>query len=66
MYPQEVIDRYRKVATASVADAVDKVTVKRGFLDESIKPRINEKGIVGPADGSKPREVLVNNFEKPA
>lgn len=49
MYSQDVIKRYRKVATASVADAVDKVTGKRGFLDQSIKPRINEKGIVGPA-----------------
>lgn len=49
MYSEELIKRYRKVATASVADAVDKITGKRGFLDGSIKPRINEKGIVGPA-----------------
>lgn len=49
MYSKEIIERYRKVATASVADAVDKVTGKRGFMDSTIKPRINEKGIVGPA-----------------
>lgn len=49
MYSEEMIERYRKVATASVADAVDKVSGKRGFMDYSIKPRINEKGIVGPA-----------------
>ncbi len=49
MYSKELIERYRKVATASVADAVDKVAGKRGFMDFSIKPRINEKGIVGPA-----------------
>ena len=49
MYSKELIERYRKVATASVADAVDTVAGKRGFMDFSIKPRINEKGIVGPA-----------------
>ncbi len=49
MYSKELIERYRKVATASVADAVDKVAGKRGFMDFSIKPRINDKGIVGPA-----------------
>ncbi len=49
MYSKELIERYRKVATASVADAVDKVVGKRGFMDFSIKPRINDKGIVGPA-----------------
>ena len=49
MFSKEMIERYRKVATASVADAVDKVTGKRGYMDSTIKPRINEKGIVGPA-----------------
>lgn len=45
----ELIARYRKVATASVADAVDKVCGKRGYLDSAVKPRINEKRICGPA-----------------
>ncbi len=49
MYSEDLIERYRKVATASVADAVDKIVGKRGYLDYSIKPRINDKGIVGPA-----------------
>ncbi|MEW6264764.1 MAG: RraA family protein [Thermodesulfobacteriota bacterium] len=38
-----------KVATASVSDAVDKIAGRRGFMDESIKPRINDQKIVGPA-----------------
>lgn len=44
-----LIERFRKVATASVADAVDKVCGRRGYLDRAIKPRINEKRICGPA-----------------
>jgi len=46
---KELVAGFRKVATASVADAVDKVAGKAGFLSEGIKPRINEKKIVGPA-----------------
>ena len=46
---QDLIAGFREVATASVADAVDKVAGKTGFLDAAIKPRINEKKIVGPA-----------------
>lgn len=46
---KELVAGFREVATASVADAVDKVAGKTGFLPESIKPRINEKKIVGPA-----------------
>ena len=49
MYSTSIIDRFRKVATASVADAVDKIVGRRGYMDYTIKPRINEKGIVGPA-----------------
>lgn len=45
----ELIARFRKVATASVADAVDKVAGRRGYMDHQIKPRINDKKIVGPA-----------------
>jgi 4-hydroxy-4-methyl-2-oxoglutarate aldolase len=37
------------VAVASVADAVDKVCGKRGYMDATIKPRINDKRVVGPA-----------------
>jgi 4-hydroxy-4-methyl-2-oxoglutarate aldolase len=44
-----IIERFRKVATASVADAVDKVCGKRGYLDSPVKPQINDKRIVGPA-----------------
>ena len=45
----ELIAGFRGVATASVADAVDKITGRRGFMDECIKPRINDHKIVGPA-----------------
>ena len=45
----DLVARFRKVATASAADAVDKVCGKRGYLDSAIKPRINDKKIVGPA-----------------
>lgn len=46
---EQLIEGYRKVATASVADAVDKISGKRGFLDYEIKPRVNGRKIVGPA-----------------
>ncbi|MBK0394586.1 RraA family protein [Ramlibacter algicola] len=49
MTQQELVEGFRSVATASVADAVDKVCGKRGYMDSTIKPRINEKRIVGPA-----------------
>lgn len=45
----ELIAGFRQVATASVADAVDKVAGRRGYMDHQIKPRINDKKIVGPA-----------------
>ncbi|HEX7007344.1 MAG TPA: RraA family protein [Alphaproteobacteria bacterium] len=46
---EELVAGFRAVATASVADAVDKVAGHRGYMDECIKPRINDKKIVGPA-----------------
>lgn len=49
MNTQDLVAGFRDVATASVADAVDKISGKTGFLPPSIKPRINEKKIVGPA-----------------
>lgn len=45
----ELIEGFNKVAVASVADAVDKICGKRGYMDCEIKPRINEKRICGPA-----------------
>lgn len=46
---QELIAGFRETATASVADAVDKITGRKGYLDQAIKPRINDRKIVGPA-----------------
>jgi len=46
---QEIVKGFREVATASVADAVDKLAGKRGYMDHPIKPRINDKRVVGPA-----------------
>lgn len=49
MQQQELIDAFGKVAVASVADAVDKVCGRRGYLSSLIKPRINDQRICGPA-----------------
>jgi regulator of RNase E activity RraA len=46
---RDLVEGFGKVATASVADAVDKICGKRGYMDSDIKPRINDKRIVGPA-----------------
>jgi len=46
---QDIVNGFEGVATASVADAVDKLAGKRGYMDSAIKPRINEKRVVGPA-----------------
>lgn len=46
---KEIIEGFNKVAVASVADAVDKVCGRRGYLSSKIKPRINDKRICGPA-----------------
>lgn len=45
----ELIQAFGSVAIASVADAVDKVCGRRGYMASSIKPRINDKRICGPA-----------------
>jgi len=44
-----LIEGFRAVATASAADAVDKVAGRRGYMSHEIKPRINDRKIVGPA-----------------
>ena len=49
MVRTSIIDGYMKVSTASVSDAVDKIAGRRGYMDHEIKPRINEKKVVGPA-----------------
>ena len=49
MYAQSIIDGFKNVSTASVSDAVDKIAGRRGYMDHEIKPRINEKKVVGPA-----------------
>ena len=49
MDTQTLIESFNKVAVASVADAVDKVCGKRGYMASCIKPRINDKRICGPA-----------------
>lgn len=46
---EDLVAGFRNVATASVADAVDKVAGKSGLLNPAIRPRINENKIVGPA-----------------
>jgi regulator of RNase E activity RraA len=49
VYSRDVIEKFRSVATASVADAVDQIAGKRGYMSHEIKPRINDRKIVGPA-----------------
>lgn len=49
MDPSALIERFNKVAVASAADAVDNVCGKRGYMDSTIKPRINDQRICGPA-----------------
>lgn len=48
-YSKDIIEQFKGVATASVCDAVDQVVGERGFMDFQVKPRINDKRIVGPA-----------------
>ncbi len=49
MNTQSLVEAFGKVAVASVADAVDKVCGHRGYMDSTIKPRIDEQRICGPA-----------------
>jgi regulator of RNase E activity RraA len=44
-----MLDGFRTVAIASIADALDKVTGRRGYMAEAMKNRINGKRMVGPA-----------------
>jgi regulator of RNase E activity RraA len=44
-----LLEGFSKAATASIADALDKITGRRGYMDHHIKPRINETRICGPA-----------------
>lgn len=46
---KDLIEGFKTVAVASVADAVDKICGKRGYMDSCIVPRINDKRVVGPA-----------------
>ncbi|KZK78141.1 4-hydroxy-4-methyl-2-oxoglutarate aldolase [Pseudovibrio sp. W64] len=50
MYSKDIIEGYRAIfSTASIADACDQLIGETMFLPFSIKNRINEKKIVGPA-----------------
>jgi regulator of RNase E activity RraA len=46
---EQLVQGFMAVATASVADSVDKICGKRGFMDHEMRPRINDRRIVGPA-----------------
>jgi regulator of RNase E activity RraA len=46
---QELVAGFRTVAIASIADSVDKVAGRRGYLDHDIRPRVNDQRVVGPA-----------------
>jgi len=46
--PRELIEGFRRVATASVADAVDRVVKQPGFMSHEIKP-VHPVKIAGPA-----------------
>lgn len=48
-FSDNIINQFKKIATASVADAVEQVTGKRGYMEGAIKPRITEANVVGPA-----------------
>lgn len=49
MLTPEIIDGFRTVAIASIADSIDKVTGRRGYLHHAVKNQINQKRMVGPA-----------------
>jgi regulator of RNase E activity RraA len=44
-----LIESFRRVATASVADAVDKICGARGYLGAGISARTSDRKIAGPA-----------------
>jgi len=48
-YSQDIIDQYATISTASVADAVEQVAAQRAYMHHAIKPRINDRKVVGPA-----------------
>lgn len=48
-YPHETIERFAAISTASVADAVEQVAGTRAYMHHAIKPRINDRKVVGPA-----------------
>jgi len=63
---QNLLEGFRSMATASVADAVDRVSKRRGFMSHEIKP-IQPAKIAGPAvtvlerastDSQPPRHAL--------
>lgn len=49
MKDAELIAGFREAATASIADAVDKIAGRAGCLPPAFASRINDKKIVGPA-----------------
>ncbi len=49
IYSKDVIGKFKTVTTASVADAVDQIAGKTGYMSFDIKPQINDKKVVGPA-----------------
>lgn len=46
---RNLIEGFRRVATASVADAVDKICGRRGYLGSQIVQRTGRRKIAGPA-----------------
>ncbi len=44
-----IIDAYRTVTVASVADAVDSISGRRGFMDHDLRPRTTDEPFVGTA-----------------
>jgi 4-hydroxy-4-methyl-2-oxoglutarate aldolase len=53
----KIIEELRKVSTGNIADAVDEVTGRRGFMYHDVKPIFKAK-IVGPAATALLRPVL--------
>jgi 4-hydroxy-4-methyl-2-oxoglutarate aldolase len=48
-FTKEIVNQYKEISTASIADAVEQVVGKRGYMDYEVKPRINDRRIAGPA-----------------